>query len=132
MPVQSFMSDPLTVPGPVSAPAGPFAAGHLGELTRVVSFDLVDAAISAAGAVQKRLRRLPSRVVVYVLLAGVLFSDTGYRQVLARLARGAGLSVSVPGSSALAQAFRRIGVGPLAELFDLLRSAAAGAPRWRD
>lgn len=131
MPVQSVMSGPVTVPGPVPAPADPFAAGHLGELTRIVSFDLVDAAISAAGAVQKRVRRLPSRVVVYVLLAGVLFTDTGYRQVLARLARGAGLSVSVPGSSALAQAFRRIGVGPLAELFDLLRSPAAGAPRWR-
>lgn len=131
MPVQSVMSDLVTVPDQVPAPAGPFASGHLGELTRVVSFDLVDAALEAAGAVQKRLRRLPSRVVVYVLLAGVLFADTGYRQVLARLARGAGLDLPVPGSSALSQAFRRIGVAPLVELFDLVRSPAAGAPRWR-
>jgi hypothetical protein len=87
----------------------PFAAGHLGELTRIVSFDLVDAAINSAGAAQKRIRRLPTRVVVYVLLAGVLFADVGYRQVLARLVRGAGLNLKVPGSSALFQACRRIG-----------------------
>lgn len=123
--LQSFTSD--SAPGPVD----PFATGHLGELTRFVSFDLVDAAISAAGAAQKRLRRLPTRVVVYLLLAGVLFGDVGYRQVLRRLAAGAGLDIPVPGSSALSQAFRRIGVAPLRELFDLLRAPAAGAARWR-
>jgi hypothetical protein len=123
--LQSVTSEPL------SARADPFASGHLGELTRIVSFDLVDAAINAAGAAQKRVRRLPTRVVVYVLLAGVLFADVGYRQVLARLVRGAGLELTVPGSSALSQAFRRIGVAPLAELFDLVRGPAAGTPRWR-
>lgn len=118
---------------PPAAREDPFAAGHLGELTRIVSADLVDEAISAAGATQKRLRRLPTRVVVYVLLAGVLFADVGYRQVLARLAAGAGIggSVRVPGSSALSQAFRRIGVKPLVELFALVRGSAAGTPRWR-
>ena len=125
MPIQFVTSDP------VIAPVDPFAVGHLGELTQVVSYDLVDAAISAAGATQKRLRRLPTRVVVYVLLAGVLFADVGYRQVLARLATGADLAMRVPGSSALSQAFRRVGVKPLAELFDLVRGAAAGTPRWR-
>lgn len=105
--------------------------GHLGELTHVVSVDLVDAAISAAGATQQRLRRLPSRVVVYVLLAGVLFADVGYRQVLTRLVAGAGATMRVPGSSALSQAFRRIGVKPLAELFELVRGPAAGSSRWR-
>ncbi|WP_228839021.1 transposase domain-containing protein, partial [Nocardia amamiensis] len=54
--------------------AGVFAPGHLGELTRIVSFDLVDAALESAGAVQSRVRLLPSRVVVYLLLAGALFS----------------------------------------------------------
>lgn len=122
----SFTSD--SAPGPVD----PFATGHLGELTRFVSFDLVDAAISPVGATQKRLRRLPTRVVVvYLLLAGVLFGDVGYRQVLRRLAAGAGLDIPVPDSSALSQAFRRIGVARLWELFDLLRTPAAVAPRWR-
>ncbi len=125
MPIQFVTSDP------VAAPVDPFAVGHLGELTQVVSHDLVDAAINAAGATQKRLRRLPARVVVYVLLAGVLFANVGYRQVLTRLAAGAGLSMRVPGSSALSQAFRRIGVAPLRELFDLVRGPAAGVARWR-
>lgn len=115
MPLQHVTSDP-----PSAAP-DPFAAAHLGELTRVVSIDLVDAAIDAAGATQKRLRRLPSRLVVYVLLAGVLFADVGYRQVLSRLTAGAGVATRVPGSSALSQAFRRIGVRPMVELFDFVR-----------
>lgn len=110
--------------GPTPAPENPFAAGHLGELTRIVSCDLVDAAINAAGAAQKRVRRLPTRVVVYVLLAGVLFADVGYQQVLRRLVCGAGLSMKMPGTSALSQAFRRIGVSPLAELFDLVPCAS--------
>ncbi|WP_289019573.1 transposase domain-containing protein [uncultured Ornithinimicrobium sp.] len=115
----------------MSAPADPFAAGHLGELTQIVSVDLVDAAIDAAGAAQKRVRRLPTRVVVYLLLAAVLFADVGYRQVMGRLVAGAGSATGVPGSSALSQALRRIGIAPLRELFDLLRGPAAGSPRWR-
>jgi hypothetical protein len=45
--------------------AGPFAPGHLGELTQIVPFEMVDAALEAARAVQSRVRALPSRVVVY-------------------------------------------------------------------
>lgn len=120
--------------GPPSSAVGRFAAGHLGELTRIVSFDLVDAAIDAARATQRRVRVLPSRVVVYVLLAGVLFTGTGYRGVWSRLAAGIGLpesGVAAPGSSALSQAMRRIGPGPLRELFALLRGPAPGEGRWR-
>jgi len=109
-----------------------FAPGHLGELTRIVSFDLVDAALETAGAVRSRVRLLPSRVVVYLLLAGALFSDIGYRQVWARLCAGLpGGSFVCPGSSALSQALRRVGVKPLAALFDLVAGPAAGAARWR-
>ncbi|MEV6259144.1 IS4 family transposase [Nocardia sp. NPDC051911] len=109
-----------------------FAPGHLGELTRIVSFDLVDAALEAAGAVQSRVRLLPSRVVVYLLLAGALFTGIGYRQVWARLCAGLPGGVAVcPGSSALSQALRRVGVKPLRALFDLVRGPAAGAVRWR-
>ena len=46
------------------------APGHLGELTRIVAFDLVDAALENTRATQRRVRVLPSRVVVYLLLAG--------------------------------------------------------------
>lgn len=74
---------------------------------------------------------LPSRVVVYLLLAGALFAEIGYTQVWARLVAGLDpAGVSRPGSSALSQAMRRVGPDPLRELFTLMRGPAAGAPRW--
>ena len=112
--------------------AGAFAPGHLGELTRIVPFEMVDAALESTGAMQARIRALPSRVVVYLLLAAVLFAELGYRQVWARMTAGLdSIVVADPVSSALAQARRRIGVAPLRELFNLVRGPAAGALRWR-
>ncbi|MGH3460115.1 MAG: transposase domain-containing protein [Kribbellaceae bacterium] len=106
---------------------GRFAPGHIGELTRIVPFEMVDAALAETGAVQKRLRDLPSRVVVYLLLAAALFAECGYGQVWARMIAGLdGLDVAVPTPGALAQARRRVGVAPLRGLFDLLRGPAAG------
>jgi Insertion element 4 transposase N-terminal/Transposase DDE domain len=107
--------------------AGPFAPGHVGELTRIVPFEMVDAVLAETGTVERRVRDLPSRVVVYLLLAAALFADLGYRQVWARMIAGlGGLSVAVPTAGALAQARRRLGVAPLRALFDLLRGPAAG------
>ena len=40
--------------------------------------------LAAAGGTQQRLRLLPSRVVVYLLLAGALFAGQGWRQVFSR------------------------------------------------
>ena len=105
--------------------AGVFAPGHLGELTRIVPFEMVDAALAETGSVQQRLRLLPSRVVVYLLLAAGLFAEIGLSQVWTRLCAGLdGLAVATPTAGALAQARRRIGVAPLRALFDLLRRAA--------
>ena len=111
-----------------------FAPGHLGELTQIVPFEMVDAALTAAGATERRVRQLPARVVVYLLLAGCLFSELGYRQVWHKLTGGlAGLAVADPSEGALWQARARLGVIPLRWLFDLLRgpAVAAGAGvRW--
>jgi len=97
-----------------------------------VSFDLVDAALRTTRAVEHRVRVLPSRVVVYLLLAGALFAEIGYQQVWARLVAGLDpAAVAAPGSSALSQALRRVGVAPLRELFTLLRGPAVGAARWQ-
>jgi hypothetical protein len=109
-----------------------FAPGHLGELTQVVPFEMVDDVLASTGAVQVRVRDLPSRVVVYLLLAAGLFAELGYRQVWQRLIAGLdGLTLAMPGSSALAQARRRVGVKPLRALFALLAGPAPGAVRWR-
>lgn len=72
--------------------------------------------------VQRRVRDLPARVVVYLLLAGCLFAELGYSQVWHRLTAGLdGLPVTAPTASAMTQARRRLGSGPLRALFDLLR-----------
>ena len=116
----------------VGVASGRFAPGHLGELTQIVPFEMVDEVLASTRRLQVRVRDLPSRVVVYLLLAAALFSEMGYGQVWARLVAGLdGLAVAMPSSSALSQARRRVGVAPLRALFDLLAGPPVGAPRWR-
>src|SRR5512142_2536544 len=96
---------------------------------------MVDQALAATGTTQARLRVLPSRVVVYLLLAGCLFAGLGDRQVWHKLTAGLGkLPVANPGGNALWQARARLGAAPLRWLFDLLRGPAtavtAGPVRW--
>jgi hypothetical protein len=84
---------------------GRFAPGHLGELTQQVPFEIVDAVLAETGRVQCRVRDLPARVVVYLLLAGCLFAELGYVQVWHRLVAGLeGLAVACPSPAALTQA----------------------------
>ncbi|SDY99599.1 Insertion element 4 transposase N-terminal [Modestobacter sp. DSM 44400] len=124
MPVQSGSG---RVVREVTVAGGRFAPGHLGELTQVVPFEMVDAALVETGAVQTRVRELPSRVVIYLLLAACLFAECGYCGVWARMVAGLhGLAVAAPTAGALAQARRRVGAAPLRALFGLLRGPAAG------
>lgn len=128
--------DQIAITRMVTVAAGPFAAGHLGELTRLVPFEMVDDVLAATGRTQRRVRLVPARVVVYLLLAGCLFADCGYRMVWAKLVAGLrGLPVADPSGSALRQARQRLGPAPLRALFDLLRGPAAtsavAAVRWR-
>jgi hypothetical protein len=93
---------------------------------------MVDAVLEQTRRVQRRVRVLPSRVVVYLLLAGCLFEGLGYVQVWHRVAAGlGGAPAAVPAASAMTQARRRLGPGPLRELFFLLRGPAPGGARWR-
>jgi hypothetical protein len=95
-------------------------------LTQIVPFEMVDAALAECGAVQQRLRKLPARVVVYLLLAAALFEECGYPAVWARLT-SALHSVPVPKvtATALWHARARLGVRPVRALFDLLRGPAS-------
>lgn len=108
-----------------------FAPGHVGELTQIVPFEMLDAVLAETGGTERRVRGLPSRVVVYLLLAAGLFAELGYRQVWARPAAGVDGPGAVPSSSALAQARRRVGVAPLKALFELLAGPPVGAVRRR-
>ncbi|MFE2025488.1 transposase domain-containing protein [Streptomyces hygroscopicus] len=95
--------------------------GQLGVLTRWVPPDLVDEVLAATGRLEKRVRMLPARVVVYFVLAMTLFGDCGYRGVWAALTAGMpGHVVPDPSAAALRQARRRLGTAPLALLFDRL------------
>lgn len=88
---------------------------------------MVDAVLAETGKVQARVRDLPSRVVVYLLLAAALFAEIGYGQVWARMIAGLdGIAAPTPTAGALAQARRRIGAAPLKALFELLAGPAAG------
>ena len=127
--------DQCVITKEIKVAAGVFAPGHLGELTQIVPFEMVDQALAATGTTQARLRVLPSRVVVYLLLAGCLFAELGYRQVWHKLIAGLGaLPAACPSDNALWQARARLGAAPLRWLFDLLRGPAtaitAGSVRW--
>ena len=110
----------------IAVAEGVFAPGHLGELTQIVPFEMVDAVLAECGAAQRRLRKLPARVVVYLLLAAALFEECGYAAVRAKLTAALGaLSLPPVTATGLWHARTRLGVRPLRALFDLLRGPAA-------
>lgn len=104
------------IPGSVDL----FAPGHLGELTRQVAPELIDIALETGGGIEQRLRRIPSRVVVYLLLAGTLFAGEGWPHVWAHLTAPFPAASPRPAKSSLTAAMRRVGPKPLRELFALL------------
>jgi hypothetical protein len=110
----------------ITVAGGRFAPGHLGELTQHLPFEMVDEALFETKTMQSRVRDLPSRVVIYLLLAACLFPEVGYPGVWRKLTAGlTGIPVAAPTTSALRQARHRVGSTPLRWLFDLLRGPAA-------
>jgi hypothetical protein len=117
---QSSITRTITLAG------GRYAPGHLGELTQHLPFEMVDAALAATRTTQTRLRNLPSRVVVYLLLAACLFPEVGYLGVWRKLTAGlTGIPTTTPTTAGLGHARHRLGAAPLRWLFDLLRGPAA-------
>jgi hypothetical protein len=60
----------------------------IGVLTKVFTPELVDRVVAAAGVQEQRKRTLPARVMVYYVLAMVLFFQSGYTEVWNKLAGG--------------------------------------------
>ncbi|GAB3992513.1 IS4 family transposase [Glycomyces albus] len=114
----------------VRAAGGAFAPGHLGELTRIVPFEMVDAVVTECGRTERRVRLIPARVTVYLLLAAGLFAGLGWSAVWRKLAGGLSLAVE-PAASALLYARKRLGAGPMRALFELLCEPTTAAARWR-
>jgi hypothetical protein len=118
-----------TVTTVITVAAGVFAPGHLGELTRVIPFELADAVLEEEGGLEKRVRLLPSRCGLYFLLAMCLFPELSYQGVWGRLTAGLlALRVPVPSGKALRDLRRRIGAAPVRRLFEVL-AGPLGQPR---
>ncbi|MFG2585979.1 IS4 family transposase [Streptomyces malaysiensis] len=121
------MQEQSVITREIAVAAGVFAPGHLGELTQVVDFALVDAVLEETGTVQKRVRLLPSRVVVYFVLALALFERCSYRAVWGKLVASLdALALVRPCTSALCRARRRVGAAPFQALFETLAGPVAG------
>jgi hypothetical protein len=120
----------MSVTTVITAAAGVFAPGHLGELTRIVPFELADAVLGEVpGATEQRVRLLPSRVGLYFLLAMCLFPQPGYLGVWGKLTAGLrALGLPGPSPKALRDVRRRIGAGPVRRLFEIL-AGPLGRPR---
>jgi hypothetical protein len=130
------LEDQCVITRKITVAAGVFAPGHLGELTRVLDFALVDAVARETGTVQRRVRLLPTRVVIFFVLALALFEKSGYRQVWGKLVAGlGGLNLAWPSASGLTLARRRVGPKPLRALFEAVCGPVAepGTPGtfWR-
>jgi hypothetical protein len=105
----------------ITAAAGVYAPGHIGELTQYLPFELVDDVLSETKTVQRRLRDLPSRVGVYFVLALVLFPRLGYARVWQKLTAGLiGLDLPSPSEKALRDLRRRLGPAPFKALFEVV------------
>ena len=96
----------------------------LGVLTTTVPGELIDAVLSDTGKQSRRYRQLPARLVVYYVMALVLFAQASYGEVLRCLLEGVrwlhlkGESTALASKSAITKARIRLGVAPLKELYE--------------
>jgi len=116
----------LTLTRAITVAPGLFAPGHLGELTQVIPFELVDAVLEETGRTERRLRLIPSRVALYLVLAMALFEHVAAAGVFAKLTAAlTGLPVARPCEKALRDARRRIGAEPVRAVFEVLAGPLA-------
>ncbi len=121
MRVQSAIDSAVTtITTTITVAAGLFAPGHLGELTRIVPFELADGVLEQTRTRERRLRMLPSRVGLYFVLAMCLFPGRGYAGVWAELSAALGGQAPPPSARALRDLRRRLGPAPLQALFEVL------------
>jgi hypothetical protein len=83
----------------------------------------VDRILEETGRMEQRTRLLPSRLVVYYVLAMALYAREGYRELFRLLVEGLrsvdpSLPIVVPQKSAFSKARERVGSAPLRRLFE--------------
>ena len=109
-------------------------------LAKVFPPELVDRVVDEAGAREQRKRTLPARVVVYYLLAMVLFFQSGYGEVWNRLVAGLDwarrfevrlLAGMQPSAAAITLARQRLGWQVMAALLEAVAGPLAGEEQER-
>jgi hypothetical protein len=107
----------------------------IGVLAAVFPPELVDRVVDEAGVREQRTRTLPARVVVYYLLAMVLFFQSGYGEVWNKLVAGldwarrfrARLDLGMqPSPAAITYARQRLGWQVMAALMEAVAGPLAG------
>src|ERR1039457_5189864 len=122
--------------------AGDRLAGRIGigVLAAVFTPELVDRVVEQAGVREQRTRTLPARVVVYYLLAMVLFFQSGYGEVWNRLVAGLDwarrfrerLELGVqPRPAAITYARQRLGWQVMERLVEAVAGPLAGEEQGR-
>ena len=91
-------------------------------MTQIISEATIQSVIEATQTQEKRCRKLPARLVVWLCILMNVFSEIGLRAVLVRIVRGtrllcdAGVRVAANKGS-ISKARYRLGAGPLQALF---------------
>ena len=95
----------------------------VGLLAMFCPASTIDAILQETDRLEQRTRLLPSRLVVYYVVAMALYSSEGYREVYRLLVEGLRvidptLPITVPRKSAFSKARERVGSAPLRRLFE--------------
>ncbi|NBE96938.1 IS4 family transposase [Nonomuraea sp. KC401] len=101
----------------------------VGALTSLIPRQALDAAIATHGCRERRVRKLPAHVVIYLLIALCLYPDDDYEEVAEKLT---GMLALVPGArwqaptrGAITQARQRLGTEPVKDVFQQIARPAA-------
>ena len=122
-------------------PLEALATGPLDVLAGVLPPALMQEAMESQGKTDKRIRKLPLRVVIWLVVGMSLYRELSIQNVLRRLVDGLGLEVSwgraeVPHGTSIANARDRLGWETIRELFRRfaarLRDRFSVADRWKD
>ena len=107
----------------------------LGVLVNAVPRDAVDEAVAVCGVREKRSDgKLPAHVITYLTLALSLFPDDDYREVATKVTGSLdrwgcwNAAWTVPTTSAISQARKRLGRHMFSELFERCCGPVAGIP----
>jgi hypothetical protein len=115
--------------------------GSLGALATMLPEDLLQEALEASEKSDKRVRKLPLRVVTWLVVGMSLYRGLSVKNTLRRLVDGLGLAVSwgrseVPHTTSISHARDRLGWEAVRELFRRLVQALhvrfSSADRWKD